>query len=59
MLWIEYLLSEEAQMILFAEHYGDLPLHESAFDTAVSQHQEFRILEAVKSERITEETSNE
>ncbi|MBR1554302.1 MAG: hypothetical protein IJ644_02785 [Oscillospiraceae bacterium] len=59
MLWIEYLLSEEAQTILFAEHYGDLPLHESAFDTAVHQHQEYRILEDVKSEPITEETSDE
>ena len=57
MLWIEYLLSEEAQTILFAEHYGDLPLHESAFDTAISQHQEFHGLEVLKAVPETEEIS--
>ena len=59
MLWIEYLLSEEAQTILFAEHYGELPLHESAFDTAVSQHREFRRLEILKSQPETEDISDE
>ena len=46
-LWIEYLLSEEAQGILFAEHYGELPLHKQAFSRAVSQHQEFYSLKEV------------
>ena len=48
MLWIEYLLSEEAQTILFAEHYGDLPVHKHAFDTAVNQHQEYYALKEIK-----------
>ncbi len=49
MLWIEYLLSEEAQNILFAEHYGNLPLYQSAFDRAVSSHQEFYSLKDIRS----------
>jgi len=48
MLWIEYLLSEEAQRILFAEHYGDLPVHKKAFDTAVNQHQGYYPLKEIR-----------
>lgn len=46
-LWVEYLLSEEAQTILFAEHYGELPLHKQAFHRAVDQHQEFYALKEI------------
>ncbi len=41
MLWLQYLLTEEAQGILFAENFGVLPLHEQAFDYVVSQHEVF------------------
>lgn len=44
MLWIDYLLSEEAQKILFAENFGNLPLHESALEMVITQHQELAIL---------------
>ena len=57
MLWIEYLLSEEAQTILFAEHYGDLPVHKQAFDRAVRQHQEYYTLKELKP--VLEETNHE
>jgi len=49
MFWIEYLLSEEAQSILFAEHYGRFPLHEKAFDNAVMHHQQCEIFGEYKS----------
>ncbi|MDE5736998.1 MAG: hypothetical protein K2H93_01380, partial [Oscillospiraceae bacterium] len=48
MLWIGYLLSEEAQKILFTEHFGNLPLQESAFEMTVNQHQELAILTEIK-----------
>ncbi|MBR7039315.1 MAG: hypothetical protein IKI21_08720 [Oscillospiraceae bacterium] len=38
MLWIGYLLTEEAQEIMFVEHAGDLPLHEKALNDAISAH---------------------
>ena len=38
MLWLQYLLTEEAQQILFVENYGDLPLHKNAFQAAVNVH---------------------
>lgn len=40
MLWIQYLLTEEAQQILFVEHYSDLPLHRKALDSAANTHKE-------------------
>ena len=48
MLWIGYLLSEEAQNILFTEHFGNLPLQESAFELVTSQHQELAVLTEIK-----------
>ena len=57
MLWTEYLLSGEAQNILFAEHYGDLPVHRQAFDKAVSQHQEYYALQEIKP--VLEENAHE
>ncbi|MBQ8928556.1 MAG: hypothetical protein IJ055_09850 [Oscillospiraceae bacterium] len=38
MLWLQYLLTQEAQEILFVEHYSALPLYESAFEDAVAAH---------------------
>ena len=38
MLWLQYLLTEEAQQILFVENYSDLPLHSAAFKSAVNAH---------------------
>ena len=42
MLWLQYLLTEEAQQIMFVENYGDLPLHEAAFHSAVKVHSGMR-----------------
>lgn len=40
MLWLQYLLTEEAQQILFVEHYSDLPLHKKALESAANTHKE-------------------
>ena len=40
MLWLQYLLTEEAQQILFVEHYSDLPLHRKAVASAAQTHKE-------------------
>ena len=43
-LWIGYLLSEQAQKILYTEHYGNFPLHKSALSQTFSQHQALSII---------------
>lgn len=50
MLWLQYLMSEEAQQVLFVEHYGVLPLHETAFASAVAAHQELSVLLGTQAE---------
>ena len=40
MLWLQYLLTEEAQQIMFVEHYSDLPLHKKAVASAAENHKE-------------------
>ncbi len=47
MLWLQYLLTEEAQNILFVEHYGTLPLHTSALQAAEALHSELEPLKEV------------
>lgn len=53
MLWLQYLLTEEAQQILFVENYGDLPLHQSAFNSAVSVHSGMSSLKGVQLDSLT------
>ena len=48
MLWIEYLLSEQAQTILFSAHYGNFPVHQKAFSTALAEHQEYKKLKSME-----------
>ena len=48
MLWLQYLLTEEAQQILFVENYSDLPLHRSAFKSAVNAHSSMAPLKEVQ-----------
>ncbi len=38
MLWLQYLMTEEAQTILFSENYGILPLHKEVFAYTARQH---------------------
>ncbi len=38
MLWLQYLLTEEAQTILFSENYGVLPLHKDVLTYTARQH---------------------
>lgn len=53
MLWLQYLLTEEAQQILFVENYGDLPLHQSAFNSAVSVHSGMSSLKGVQLDSLS------
>ncbi len=48
MLWLQYLLTEEAQQIMFVENYGDLPLHQAAFKSAVNAHSSMRSLKGMQ-----------
>lgn len=48
MLWLQYLLTEEAQTILFVENASALPLHEKAVAKAMTTHQALQILSGLK-----------
>ena len=48
MLWLQYLLTEEAQTILFVENYNALPLHENAIAKAFNAHQSLQVLSGLK-----------
>lgn len=56
MLWLQYLLTEEAQQILFVENYGDLPLHQSAFSSAVSIHTGMTALKGLEYDTMSLQT---
>lgn len=43
-LWIGYLLSEQAQGILYTEHYGNFPVQKTALAGTFSQHQALSII---------------
>ncbi|MDE6730722.1 MAG: hypothetical protein K2J71_08100 [Oscillospiraceae bacterium] len=43
-LWIGYLLSEQAQQILYTEHYGNFPVQKSALAETLSRHQAFSVI---------------
>lgn len=59
MLWLQYLLTEEAQQILFVEHYGVLPLHKTAFENAVETHSELSVLQSMQAEQPSLTETNE
>lgn len=44
MLWLRYLLTEEAQHILFVEHFGALPLEKTAFSQTVQAHSALAVI---------------
>ena len=48
MLWLQYLLTEEAQTILFVENDIALPLHEDAVVRALHTHQALQVLSGLK-----------
>ena len=48
MLWLQYLLTEKAQTILFVEHEGALPLHENAVARAINTHEMLQVLGGLK-----------
>ncbi|MDE5564655.1 MAG: hypothetical protein K2I93_05830, partial [Oscillospiraceae bacterium] len=58
MLWLRYLLTEEAQQILFVEHYSDLPLHKAVLPHTLENHKALQAVGSVlgispKTEEIT------
>ena len=47
MLWLGYLLTEEAQEIMYTEHFGDLPLHRDAFKDTIKTHSALKPVESI------------
>ncbi len=50
MLWLQYLLTEEAQQILFAEHYSALPLHEAVLSQTLDNHEALSFVGEIRQE---------
>ncbi len=50
MLWLQYLLTEEAQQILFAEHYHALPLHEAVLPQTLENHEALSVVGEIQQE---------
>ena len=50
-LWIGYLLSEQAQQILYTEHYGNFPVQKSALSETFSRHQALSVIADLASAR--------
>lgn len=47
MLWLQYLLTEEAQEVLFSYRSGMFPIHRGAFSEVTAQHSEFEVFETL------------
>lgn len=50
MLWLQYLLTEEAQQILFAENYSILPMHNKVLPQTVENHDALSFVTQFQSE---------
>lgn len=44
MLWLQYLLTEEAQQIMFAEYYSALPLHSEVLPQTIENHDALSVI---------------
>lgn len=44
MLWLQYLLTEEAQQIMFAENYSTLPMHTDVLPQTIENHDALSVL---------------
>ncbi len=47
MLWIQYLLTEEAQQIMFAENYSILPIHCKAVPQTIENHDALAVIDDI------------
>ncbi len=54
MLWIQYLLTEEAQHIMFAEYYSALPMHENVLKQTIENHDALGFIADIQQEIDTE-----
>ncbi len=54
MLWIQYLLTEEAQQIMFAEYYSALPMREDVLQQTIENHDALRFITDIQQEIDTE-----
>lgn len=54
MLWIQYLLTEEAQQIMFAEYYSALPLHEEVLTQTIENHESLSVIREIQEAIDTE-----
>lgn len=50
MLWIQYLLTEEAQQIMFAENYSVLPVHRDVLQQTLDNHQALSVISEIQSD---------
>ncbi len=48
MLWLQYLLTEEAQQIMFAEYYSALPMHSNVLPQTIGNHEALRMIEDIQ-----------
>jgi ABC-type Fe3+ transport system substrate-binding protein len=48
MLWIQYLLTEEAQQIMFAEYYSALPIHDAVFAQTIENHDALSFISTIR-----------
>ena len=50
MLWLQYLLTEEAQQIMFAENYSLFPIHEDVLQQTIDNHESLSIISEIQSD---------
>ncbi len=47
MLWVQYLLTEEAQQIMFAENYSILPIHQKVVPQTIENHDALGVIDDI------------
>lgn len=50
MLWLQYLLTEEAQQIMFAEYYSALPMHSDVLPQTLENHDALSVIGNIQPE---------
>ncbi len=50
MLWLQYLLTEEAQQIMFAEYYSALPMHSDVLAQTIENHDALSVIGKIRDE---------
>lgn len=53
MLWLQYLLTEEAQQIMFSENYTILPMHKEVLQQTIDNHEALSIISEIQTDFYT------